>query len=304
MTHPIPRRSVLYMPGSNPRALEKARTLAADVLILDLEDAVAPSAKSEARNRVVAAVEAQAFGPREVVVRINSLASEWGRADMLAVATAAPDAMLIPKVASVDDVAVVQDLVDAANTHSSMRLWAMMELPVAVLDPLAIARESEQHGSRFAAMVIGANDLAKETGMRQVPGRAPMLGWLADCVAAARVTGMAIIDGVYNDFRDDAGLTAECEQGRDLGMDGKTLIHPNQLAVCNRVFSPDSSEVEAARHLIQAFESPDNLDKAAIELDGRMVERLHAEIAQRTVALADAIAGREAAWANATDRAN
>ncbi|MDA0262416.1 MAG: CoA ester lyase [Proteobacteria bacterium] len=294
MTAIRPRRSALYMPGSNARALEKAKALPADVVILDLEDAVAPAAKNAARDQVAAAVGLRAFGPREVVVRINGLASEWGRADLLAIAAVGPDAILLPKVASADDVAVVQDLAEAAGIPDATRLWAMMELPIAVLDPLAIARAAEAAGSRLTAFVMGTNDLAKETGMRQVAGRAPMLGWLADCVAAARAVGLIIFDGVHNDFRDDAGLEAACEQGRDLGMDGKTLIHPGQLAICNRVFSPSATEVEDARRLIEAFAAPENAGKAAIAFNGGMAELLHAEIAQRTVALADAIAARDA----------
>lgn len=288
MTEIRPRRS-FYMPGSNARALEKAQTLPADVLILDLEDAVAPSAKAMARDQVVAAVVAQAFGRREVVVRINGLASEWGRDDLVAVAAAGPDAILLPKIADRDDIAIAQDLAETAGAPAATRLWAMMELPVAVLNPLAIARAGEESGSRLAAFVMGTNDLAKDTGMRLVAGRAPMLGWLDNSVAAARAMGLVVIDGVHNDFRDDVGLEAECEQGRDLGMDGKTLIHPNQLAICNRIFSPNPDEVPAARRVIAAFAVPENLDKAAIEIDGRMVELLHAEIAQRMVALADAI---------------
>ena len=284
-----PRRSVLYMPGSNARALEKARTLPADVLILDLEDAVAPAVKAAARSQVAAAVADRAFGLREVVVRINALDSDWGRDDLVAIAPAGPDAILVPKVSSADMIAIVQDLAEAAGAPAAMRLWAMMELPVAVLDPLAIARAAEATDSRLAALVMGTNDLAKETGMRLVAGRAPMLGWLANCVAAARAARLAILDGAYNDFRDDEGLAAECEQGRDLGMDGKTLIHPNQLATCNRVFSPSADEVETARRVIEAFAKPENRGLAAIEVDGRMVELLHAEIAQRTLAMAAAI---------------
>jgi len=287
------RRSALYMPGSNARALEKARTLPADVLILDLEDAVAPVAKATARNQVAAAVADRAFGLREVVVRINGLDSEWGRDDLVAIAAAGPDAILVPKVASAEAVAVVQDLAEAAGAPALTRLWAMMELPVAVLDPLAIARAAEELGSRLAAFVMGTNDLAKETGMRLVAGRAPMLGWLANCVAAARTMNLVILDGVHNDFRDDAGLAAECEQGRDLGMDGKTLIHPSQLVTCNKVFSPSANEVDAAHRVIEAFARPENRGLAAIEVDGRMVELLHAEIAQRTVAMAEAIVAVE-----------
>ena len=193
----------------------------------------------------------------------------------------------------------MEDLLEAAGAPATTGLWAMMELSSAVLDPMKIASAAGVGAGRLAALVMGTNDLAKETGMRLVPGRAPMLGWLADCVAAARAAGLAILDGVHNDFRDDQGLAAECQQGRDFGMDGKTLIHPDQLAICNRVFSPSTEEVAAARRVIDAFERPENRGKAAIDVDGRMVELLHAEIASKIVSLAAAIAERDAAWANA-----
>ncbi len=282
-----PRRSVLYMPGSNARALEKARTLAADSLILDLEDAVAPSAKVPARERVSTAVRESGFGEREVIVRINGLATEWGHDDLKSIAAAGPDGILIPKVESADNLEVVNDLLVAAGIGKSISLWAMIEVPVAVLDPLAIGRSAETSG--LAGFVMGTNDLAKETGMRLVPGRGPMLGWLADCVAAARALGIAILDGVFNNFRDEAGFAAECEQALDLGMDGKTLIHPTQIDKCNEIFSPSSEEVAAAKHLLKVFDAPENQGKAAIEVDGRMVELLHAEIAQRTLVLAETI---------------
>ena len=285
------RRSVLYMPGSNARALEKARTLAADALILDLEDAVAPSAKAAARESVSGAVRERGFGEREVIVRINGLATEWGRDDLKSVAAAGPDAILIPKVKSADDVEVVNDLLAAAGVDNSIALWAMIEVPVAVLDPLSIGRSVEISG--LAGFVMGTNDLAKETGMRLVPGRAPMLGWLAGCVAAARASGIAILDGVYNNFRDEAGFAAECEQARDLGMDGKTLIHPSQIDKCNDIFSPSFEEITAAKRLIEVFDAPENAGKAAIEVEGRMVELLHLEIARRTLALADTIERRK-----------
>jgi citrate lyase subunit beta/citryl-CoA lyase len=288
-----PRRSVLYMPGSNVRALDKAKTLPADAVILDLEDSVAPDAKEIARAQVCAAVTAGGFGPREVVVRINALAGPWGQADLDAVAVAAPDAILVPKVSSAEDVFAVGRRLDDLGVSGRMAIWAMYETPSAVLAAGAIAaavREAE--GRRLAVMVLGTNDLAKETRARFVPGRAPMLTWLAIALAAARAHGLEVIDGVYNDLNDAEGFAAECVQGRDLGMDGKTLIHPNQIAVANEVFSPSEAEVAQAEKIIAAFERPENALKAVISLDGRMVERLHAEMAARTVAIAGAIAAR------------
>jgi citrate lyase subunit beta / citryl-CoA lyase len=285
-----PRRSVLYMPGSNARALEKARTLPADAMILDLEDAVAPDAKSLAREQVAKAVAAGGFGPREVVVRINGLETAWGEDDLAAVASAGPDAILVPKVSRAAEV----DGLDARLVHHgaprSTRLWLMMETPLAMLNAAAIA--GADTGGRLSCLVMGTNDLAKETRARFVPGRAPFLPWLQACLAAARAYGHDIVDGVWNSLTDEAGFLAECEQGRDLGFDGKTLIHPGQIAVANAVFAPSAEEVERARVIIAAFDRPENADKGAIQLDGRMVERLHADMAARVVAIAKAIAAR------------
>jgi citrate lyase subunit beta/citryl-CoA lyase len=288
-----PRRSVLYMPGSNARALEKAKSLPADALILDLEDAVAPDAKELARRQVAEAVAARGFGPREVVVRINALASPWGEDDLAAAAAAAPDAILVPKVDDADGVFEIGRRLARLGAAPATQIWVMIETPRAVLDPLGIAAAKEEDaGRRLGCFVMGTNDLAKETRARIVPGRAPMLGWLAATVAAARAYGLDVVDGVYNALDDAAGLAAECAQGRDLGMDGKTLIHPNQIETANRLFAPDEAEVAAAAKIVAAFEAPENRAKGAISLDGRMVERLHADIARRTVALAEAIAAR------------
>jgi citrate lyase subunit beta / citryl-CoA lyase len=288
-----PRRSALYMPGSNARALEKARTLAADVLILDLEDAVAPGAKSVARDQVCAAVREGRYGSREVVIRINALDTPWGESDLAAVAGAAPDAVLIPKVSSTETLAAVGLRLRRHGAPERTRVWAMIETPFALLDLSAIASAAHDVNTRLACFVMGTNDLAKETRARLLPGRAAMLPWLMNAVAAARAYGIDILDGVYNNLSDEAGFRAECEQGRDCGFDGKSLIHPNQIAAANEVFAPTSDELEAARAIVTAFERPENAHKGVISLNGRMVERLHAEMAKRVVTMAEAIAARE-----------
>ncbi len=285
-----PRRSVLYMPGSNARALEKARTLAADCLILDLEDAVAPDAKLLARQQVLAAVQEGGFGPREVIVRINGLDTPWGADDLRAIGPAAPDAILVPKVSSPAHISRAASAMALACAPPSTRLWAMMETPLAMLNVQAISIAAADPANRFECFVMGTNDLAKETRARLVPGRAAFLPWLQNCLAAARAYGMEIIDGVYNTISDEAGFRAECEQGRDCGFDGKTLIHPGQIGIANEVFAPSAEEVERARAIIDAFALPENRDKGALQLDGRMVERLHAEMGKRTVAISEAIA--------------
>jgi citrate lyase subunit beta / citryl-CoA lyase len=287
-----PRRSVLYMPGSNPRALEKARELPADVLILDLEDAVAPEAKLQARDAVVKAIQ-RGFGDREVLVRINGLDTRWWVEDIDAAASARPDAVLVPKVSSprqLQDLAA--RLVDM-GTDPHVRVWAMMETPLAMLNVRDIAAAALDSETRLAGFVMGTNDLAKDTRARLVPGRAPMLPWLMNCLAAARAYGLDILDGVYNDIGDAEGFAAECRQARDLGFDGKTLIHPRQIEPCNEAFSPTPEEVDAARKIIVAFDLPENENKGVLQIDGRMVERLHAEMARRAVAIADAIAKRK-----------
>jgi len=290
-----PRRSVLYMPGSNARALEKAKTLATDAVILDLEDSVAPDAKETARAQVIAVAAAGGFGPREVVIRVNSLAGPWGMADLEAAAGVAPDAVLIPKVSSAADVFEANAVLDRLGAPESVKIWAMFETPLAVLNAGAIAAAaSVKEGRRLSVFILGTNDLAKETRARFVPGRAPMLPWLTTAVAAGRAYGLDVIDGVYNNLSDAEGFVAECEQARDLGMDGKTLIHPNQLEPANRIFSPAEAEVAMAEKILAAFALPENASKGVISLDGRMVERLHAEMAERTVAIARAIAAASA----------
>ncbi len=289
-----PRRSVLYMPGSNPRAIEKARSLAADAVILDLEDSVAPEAKDAARQQVAAAVRAGGFGGREVVIRINGPDSPWGREDLAAAAAARPDAILLPKIDGPGSVMHVARELREAGAPERIRLWAMMETPMAILHAGSIAAVAADPGSRLDVLVMGLNDLAKETRARFVPGRASMTAWLALCVAAARAHGVDILDGVYNDIADLAGFEAECVQGRDMGLDGKTLIHPSQIALANGVFAPTSTEIDSAEAIIGAFSLPQNAGKGAIQLDGRMVERLHAEIARRTLSIAEGIAALSA----------
>jgi citrate lyase subunit beta/citryl-CoA lyase len=290
-----PRRSVLYMPGSNARALEKARELPADGVILDLEDAVAPEAKAQAREAIAKALSVGGFGDREVLVRINGLDTRWWVEDLNAIIAAKPDAVLLPKVSEpgqLEDVA--SRLVDlGAEPH--IRIWAMMETPLAMLNVGAIAAAALDTETRLAGFVMGTNDLAKDTRARLVRGRAPMLPWLMNCVAAARAYGLGILDGVYNDLGNADGFIEECRQARDLGFDGKTLIHPRQIEPCNEAFSPTPEEVEAARKMIAAFDQPENKDKGVIQIDGRMVERLHADMARQTVAIAAAIAKRKPA---------
>jgi citrate lyase subunit beta/citryl-CoA lyase len=288
-----PRRSVLYMPASNARAIEKARTLAADGIVLDLEDAVAPDAKEAARQQAVNAIKAGGFGHREVFVRVNGMDTPWGADDLTALAHSGVDAILLPKVGGPEILELVGkrllDLHFALNT----RVWAMIETPIAVLrvhEIAALARDSEV---RLAGFVLGTNDLVKESFGRIVPGRGPLLPWLMQAMAAARAYNLLILDGVYNAFQDIDGFRAECEQGRDMGFDGKTLIHPSQIDICNAAYSPSEGEIAEARKIIAAFNTPENAEKGVLQIDGRMVERLHADMARRTVAIADAIAARE-----------
>jgi citrate lyase subunit beta / citryl-CoA lyase len=292
MTAIRPRRSVLYMPGSNARALEKARTLDADTLILDLEDAVAPEAKVTAREQVCAAVGAGGYGPRELVIRINGLETPWGEGDLASAAAAGPGAILVPKVSSPEALVAVGIRLRRLGAPERTRIWAMIETPLAILEAESIASAARDVDTRLDCLVMGTNDLAKETRARLVPGRAPMLPWLMTALAAARAHELDIVDGVYNALGDEAGFRAECEQARDLGFDGKTLVHPNQIATANEVFAPAPDEVERAKAIIALFDLPENAAKGAVAMEGRMVERLHAEMARRTVAMAEAIAGR------------
>jgi citrate lyase subunit beta/citryl-CoA lyase len=284
-----PRRSVLYMPGSNARALDKAKTLPADGVILDLEDSVAPEAKEAARRQVMDAVKAGGFGAREVFIRINGVDTPWHADDLSAAAHAAPDAVLVPKVSSADTLELIgRRMLDMGTDHKT-RVWAMIETPLAIFNILSIAAAARDSETRLSGFVMGTNDLAKDTRARLVPGREPMLSWLSTCVAAARIHGIDILDGVYNDIGNADGFTNECRQGVELGFDGKTLIHPSQIEPCNKAFSPSPSEVEQARKMITAFDQPENKGKGVVSIDGRMVERLHADMARRTVTIAEAI---------------
>ncbi len=287
-----PRRSVLYMPGSNARAIEKARTLAADGIVLDLEDSVAPDAKPAARAQACEAVKAGGFGRREVIVRINGLDTAWWRDDIAAVAAVKPDAILVPKVSSPDHLEEIAERLADLRAERRIQVWAMMETPLAVLNAAEIAAAKDGR-TRLSAFVMGTNDLAKDTRARIAPGRAVMRPWLMTCLAAARAHGLDILDGVYNDLADADGFARECADARDMGFDGKTLIHPNQIAAANATFAPGAEEIAQARTIIAAFELPENKGKGVIALDGRMVERLHAEMARRTVAIADAIAAMQ-----------
>ena len=284
-----PRRSVLYMPGSNVRALEKAKTLPVDGVIVDLEDSVAPEAKEAARKQAADAVKAGGFGGREVFIRINGVDSPWHADDLSAAARAAPDVILVPKVSTPDTLELIGRRLLDMGTDRKTRVWAMIETPLAIFNILSIAAEARDSETRLSGFVMGTNDLAKDTRARLVPGRAPMLPWLSMCVAAARIHGIDILDGVYNDIGNADGFINECRQGVDLGFDGKTLIHPSQIEPCNTAFSPSPAEVEWARKMIEAFDLSENRGKGVVSIDGRMVERLHADMARRTVAIAQAI---------------
>ncbi len=283
-----PRRSALYMPASNAKAVEKARTLPADVIILDLEDAVAPEAKPAAREAAVAAVQAGGFGDREVVIRVNGLDTPWGAEDLAAAAEAGPDAVLVPKVNDAADVRLYDQRLHAAPPAT--RLWTMIETAKAAFHLWEMAEAS--HGTRLAAWVMGVNDFAKEMRARQTPDRAPFLPLLTLSVAAARAHGLTILDGVHNDIEDLEALEAVCVQGVDFGFDGKTLIHPKHLEICNRVFSPSPEDIAWSRAVIAAFNAPENSGKGALRVDGKMAERLHLAQAERLVAVAEAIAAR------------
>lgn len=280
-----PRRSVLYMPGSNARALDKARTLAADALILDLEDAVAPDAKATAREQVAKAVSDGGYGNREVVVRVNGLATDWGADDVAAVAPLPVDAVLFPKVESADEVHQAVAAMDRAGGRPDLPAWIMAETPRGILAIDDIAGSTD----RLECIVMGTSDLAKEMRVRHTPERTGFLGPLSMCVMAARAHGLDIVDGVYLDLQDEAGFQAACVQGRDMGFDGKTLIHPRQLAAANQVFMPAAAEVERAGAIIQAWEEARAAGKGVVVVEGRLIENLHVEEARRLLTLAQAV---------------
>jgi citrate lyase subunit beta / citryl-CoA lyase len=281
-----PRRSVLYMPGANPRALDKAKSLPADGLIFDLEDAVAPDAKVGARAQVCASVRAGGYGAREIVIRVNGLATAWGHADLMAAATAGPDAVLIPKVESADMVHQALAVLDEAGAPDDLPLWCMIETARGVLRAEAIADASP----RIGCMVMGTSDLAKELGAAHTPLRLPMLTALGHCLLAARAGGCAILDGVHLDLHDDQGFIEVCRQGAELGFDGKTLIHPKQIEAANEAFAPSERELALARRIIDAHREATREGKGVVVVDGRLIEQLHVDQAQQRVQLAEAIA--------------
>jgi citrate lyase subunit beta/citryl-CoA lyase len=286
-----PRRSVLYMPGANTRALEKARSLPADALIFDLEDAVAPDAKETARANVVAAAASRSYGKREIVIRCNGLNTAWGKADIAAIATSGADAILVPKVESAADVAAIVALLEAGGAPASMAVWAMMETPKGIL------RADEIAGShpRLQLFVMGTNDLVKDMRARHTPMRLPMVTALGLGMLAARAHGLTILDGVYNDIQDAEGFRAVCQQGLEMGFDGKTLIHPSQVEPCNEIFAPSAAELAMADKIVVAFKAAQAEGKGVVTVDGRMIENLHVEQAERALALAAAIEELQAA---------
>ncbi|MBI3444490.1 MAG: CoA ester lyase [Magnetospirillum sp.] len=289
-TNARPRRSVLYMPGSNPRALDKARTLAADGLILDLEDAVAPDAKDEARRQVVEAVKAGGYGSRELLIRVNSLATAWGHADVAAAASSGADGILIPKVESADAVRLVEAIMEANGAPASMAIWCMMETPKGILRAEEIATASP----RMAGFVMGTSDLAKDLHCAHTRDRLPMITSLGLCLLAARAYGLAVIDGVYLDLNDDEGFAFACQQGLELGFDGKTLIHPKTIDAANRVFAPSEKEIEWSRKIIAAHAEAAAAGKGVVVVDGKLIENLHVDNARRLVGQAEQIAKLEA----------
>ena len=283
-----PRRSVLFLPGSNPRALEKARGLPADALIFDLEDAVAPEAKEAARAGVAAALATGGYAPRELMMRVNPLESAWGHADLACAATLPIDAVLLPKVEAAERVRLVAELLDSFGAPPELGLWCMIETPRGVLAAAEIAGATP----RLAALVLGTSDLTKDLHARETRDRLPLLTSLGLVLLAARAFGLAVLDGVHLDLADAAGFATACQQGRELGFDGKTLIHPQQIEPANAAFSPSPEEVARARRLIDAYAEATAAGKGAIRVEGRLVEALHVEEARRVVALAEAIAGR------------
>jgi len=285
MTDLRPRRSVLYMPSSNERALDKAKTLPADTIIFDLEDAVAPDAKEAARLNAVAAASSSEYGTRELTIRCNGLDTPWGADDIAAAARSGAAAVVIPKVASVAYIEQVSQLLHAAGAPETMRIWPMIETPTAIFDVRAIAAHP-----RVAVLVMGTNDLARELRAGLVPGRHPLVPHLATALAAAREAGKVILDGVYNDVKNLDGFRDECVQGFEMGFDGKTLIHPGQVDICNDVWAPSEADVDNARGLIAAFEEGIAAGKGVVTFNGRMIENLHVANAQRLLAVADAIA--------------
>ena len=279
-----PRRSVLYMPAANERALEKAKTISADAIIFDLEDAVAPDAKPEARGKAVAAVQSGEYGNRELTIRCNGLDTEWGADDIAAAGAASPSAVVIPKVDTVEQVDAVAALLDSSGASPDTKIWPMIETPTAMFNVRAIAGHP-----RVAVLVMGTNDLAKELRSPIVDGRHPLVPHLATALLAAREAGKVILDGVYNDVKNPGGFAAECRQGMEMGFDGKTLIHPSQVEPANDVWAPSADEVDYAERVIAAFDEAVAAGKGVVTVDGRMIENLHVDNARRVLATAAAI---------------
>lgn len=288
-----PRRSCLYMPGANTRALEKARGLPADTLILDLEDAVAPDVKGEARDAIRAALAEGGYGHREVLVRMNGLDTAWGSDDLKMAVESGADGVLAPKVETGADIKRLDDALSRAGAPPSMALWVMIEMPLAILNIKEIAEAAD--GTRLTTFVMGTNDLAKEYRAKATPDRLAFQTALQLSIAAARAYGLTAIDGVYNEIKNEDGLIFECEQGSTLGFDGKTLIHPSQLETTNRVFAPSPADVEQAKAVIEAFADPANAGKGVLKVNGKMTELLHLDEAKRTVEMDEAIRKFEAA---------
>jgi citrate lyase subunit beta/citryl-CoA lyase len=281
-----PRRSVLYMPAANERALEKAKAISADALIFDLEDAVAPDAKAEARERACSMFVAGGYGNREITIRANGIGTMWHDDDLAAIAAAGPDGVVVPKVNSAADVHAIESALERHGAPDRTRIWAMLETPVAMLHAEEICAASE----RLNVLVMGTNDLAKELHAQRVPGRDPLLGGLYLALLAARATDKVILDGVFNDIKDDEGFASECRQGRQMGFDGKTLVHPSQVEPCNRAFSPEPEEVALAERIIAAFEEAERDGRGVVTVDGRMIENLHVDEARRVLAIQSTIA--------------
>ncbi|WP_342164827.1 CoA ester lyase [Methylobacterium sp. SD21] len=283
------RRSVLYMPGSNQRALEKAKSLPCDSIILDLEDAVGPDEKETAREQVCAAVKNGGYGERELIIRVNAPQTPWGEADLHAAIEAKPDAILMPKVSSPAVLENIADRLESLDAPEDIRIWAMIETPASILNIHDIAKARRDHRNRLACFVLGTNDLSKDTWAKIVPGRAPFMPWMMTVLAAARSEGLTILDGVFNDISDVEGCRDECRQARDLGFDGKTLIHPSQLEPANTSFAPTEEEVRRAKMVIEAFEKPEYAKRGVIKLEGRLYERQHLAMNRRAVNWAEAI---------------
>ncbi len=282
MTTLTRRRSVLYMPAANERALEKAKSIPADAIIFDLEDAVAPDAKEEARGKAVAAASSGDYGDRELTIRCNGLDTPWGADDIAAAATSGASAIVIPKVGSTAELDQISSALDAAGAPADMTIWAMIETPSAILDCRAIAAHP-----RVSVLVMGTNDLYRELNATMVASRHPVLPHLATALLAAREAGKVIVDGVYNDVRDPDGFVLEAKQGFEMGFDGKTLVHPSQVEPTNEIWSPSAEEVEHAKAVIAAFEEAQAAGKGVVTLDGKMIENLHVAMAQRVLASAD-----------------